>query len=235
MRVRSVPVFSPRKCTSGKRCSSSAFCGPLPTTTLEPGRSSDRNASRFFSTATRPTVRKIGLGRSSLAGASGLNSLVSTPRVQKPSRLKPRRVQLLLQRVGGDHGHRRRIMKAAHHPIADRVGNAGADRDILGEARGVGGGECEPVAQAIAPHRPADGAFGRDVDRVGRGLFDPPCDLAPVRNRKPQARIGRHLKRRKSLRRQEGDLGAEAPRPRAPARSACERRRSPAGARHRSR
>ena len=60
-----------------------------PITTLEPGRSSARNASRFFSTATRPTVMKIGLGKSSTAGSSGLNRSVSTPRVQVPSFLNP--------------------------------------------------------------------------------------------------------------------------------------------------
>ena len=44
----------------------------------------------FFSTATRPMVMKIGRGKSSCAGASGLNRSVSTPRVQKPSFRKPR-------------------------------------------------------------------------------------------------------------------------------------------------
>src|SRR5262249_11473461 len=57
-----VPCSSPTNFTSGKRRRSSASCGPSPTTTLEPGRSSARKASRFFSTATRPAVRKSGRG-----------------------------------------------------------------------------------------------------------------------------------------------------------------------------
>ena len=36
----------------------------------------------FFSTATRPTVRKTGRGRSRLAPSRGRNSPASTPRVQ---------------------------------------------------------------------------------------------------------------------------------------------------------
>src|SRR3984893_17584176 len=50
-------------------------------TTFEPGRSSARNAARFFSTARRPTLTKIGRGRSIAAARSGLKRSVSTPRV----------------------------------------------------------------------------------------------------------------------------------------------------------
>ena len=63
-----------RRLSDISRCSA-AFCGPSPITTLVPGRSSDRNASRFFSTATRPTVMKIGRGRSSSAGSFGTEQL----------------------------------------------------------------------------------------------------------------------------------------------------------------
>ena len=42
-----------------------------PMTTLVPGRSSERNASRFFSTAIRPTLTKIGRGRSRVDRALG--------------------------------------------------------------------------------------------------------------------------------------------------------------------
>ena len=57
--------------------------GPSPTTHLVPGRSSARNASMFFSTATRPTYRKIGRGTSSSACGPGRKSSVSTPRDQQ--------------------------------------------------------------------------------------------------------------------------------------------------------
>jgi len=51
-RVRSLPFFSENNWTVRFFCCSIAFCGPSPTTTLEPGRSSERNASIFFSIAT---------------------------------------------------------------------------------------------------------------------------------------------------------------------------------------
>ena len=122
--VRSAPFFSPRKTAFGYFCASSAFCGPSPTTTFVPGRSSDRNASRFFSTATRPMVMKIGRGRSSSAGSFGLNSSVSTPRVQKPSLRKPRapsscRSEAVATMVMDDSG-----MKVPQHRIADAGRNA---------------------------------------------------------------------------------------------------------------
>ena len=64
---------TPRRDTALASC---ARAGPSPTTSLVPGRSSLRKASRFFSTATRPTVRKIGRGRSSARVlARGRNSV----------------------------------------------------------------------------------------------------------------------------------------------------------------
>ncbi len=59
-----------------------------------------------------------------------------------------------------------RGVEAAQHRVADAVRNAGACRDIFRKARGVGGGEGELVALAIAAHRPADRPFGRDMDRL---------------------------------------------------------------------
>src|SRR5258707_2568290 len=87
--VKSLQVFSPRNLAFGYRRCNSALCGPSPITILDPGKSNGRNASRLFSTATRPTVMKIGLGRSSSAGSLGGNRPVSTPRVQLPSFRKP--------------------------------------------------------------------------------------------------------------------------------------------------
>ena len=186
-----------------------AFCGPSPTTTFVPGRSSDRNASRFFSTATRPMVMKIGRGRSSAAGLSGLNSSVSTPRVQKPSLRKPRAPSSCRSECGCDHDHRGSGMKVPQHRVADAGRNHGADGDIFRKARRIGRRERELAAAAIGAHRPADRTFGRDVDGVGRRRLDPARDLAPVRQRDAQARIGRHADGRKSVGRQEADVGAE--------------------------
>ena len=71
--LRARGLFSrPRNVAAGKRWRSSASCGPSPITTLVPGKSSERNASMFFSTATRPMLTKIGRGRSRAAARSGL-------------------------------------------------------------------------------------------------------------------------------------------------------------------
>src|SRR5208282_4951293 len=56
----------------------------------KPGRSSARNAARFFSTETRPTLTKIGRGRSIAAARSGRKRSVSTPRVHIARCAKPR-------------------------------------------------------------------------------------------------------------------------------------------------
>jgi hypothetical protein len=53
-------------------------------------RSSARNAARFFSTARRPTLTKIGRGRSIAAARSGVKRSVSTPRVHIAKCAKPR-------------------------------------------------------------------------------------------------------------------------------------------------
>jgi len=100
-------------------------------------------------------------------------------------------------------------MEGAQHGIAPARRNAGADRDIFGEARRVGRRKREPVAAAIAADRPPDRAFGRDVDRIRRSRFDAPRDLAPVRYSDAQALIGRYRHRRKAVRCQKFDLGSE--------------------------
>jgi UDP-2,3-diacylglucosamine pyrophosphatase LpxH len=70
---------APRKAACGYfRCKANR-AGPSPPTTLVPGNSSSRNASRFFSTAIRPTDRKIGRGKPG-STARGRNSWASTPR-----------------------------------------------------------------------------------------------------------------------------------------------------------
>ena len=74
-RPRPVPRRAARRGTRhrGYFRSSAARAGPSPTITLVPGRSRSRNASRFFSTATRPTQRKTGAGRQ-MSTSRGWNS-----------------------------------------------------------------------------------------------------------------------------------------------------------------
>ena len=96
MRGQGPILQQPEELTPGNRRLSSASCGPVPMMTFVPGRSSERNASRFFSTAIRPTVMKIGRGRSSAMARSGLNRLVSTPRVHMPRLRNPRRSSSLM-------------------------------------------------------------------------------------------------------------------------------------------
>ncbi|ODT35828.1 MAG: hypothetical protein ABS55_08160 [Lautropia sp. SCN 70-15] len=60
---------------------------------MVPGRSSDRKASRFFSTDSRPTASQTGRGRSwKTAGGPGLKRSVSTPLPQIAVRRKPRSI-----------------------------------------------------------------------------------------------------------------------------------------------
>jgi hypothetical protein len=47
------------------------------------------------------------------------------------------------------------------------------------------------------------------MDRIGRGRLNPAGDLAPVGQRDPQARIGRHAHGRKAFRGQKQDFFAE--------------------------
>ncbi len=75
---------------SGYLALSSSVCGPSPTSTLVPGRSSLRKLSRFFSTAMRPTFSQIGRFSSlNTSGRPGRNSSVSTPRVHWEMLRKP--------------------------------------------------------------------------------------------------------------------------------------------------
>ena len=62
-RASSSPCRAPRNTACGYLRASAARAGPSPTISLVPGRSRSRNASRFFSTATRPTQRNTGRGR----------------------------------------------------------------------------------------------------------------------------------------------------------------------------
>ena len=138
-------------------------------------------------------------GQIELGGIAGVEQFGIDATRPEAELLESAREQLLLQRVGGDHGHGGRVMEVAQHRVTDARGNAGADRNIFGKSRRVGRRESEPAAAAIAAHRPADRAFRCDVNGLRRGGFDPPGDLAPVRQRHAQAGIGRHTERGKSV------------------------------------
>ena len=122
---------------------------------------------------------------------------------------KSARAEFLLQRSGGDHRHRGGRMKVPQHRIAHSRRQHGAHLDIFREARRIGGRERKLAAAAIGAHRPSDRSFGRDMDRVRRCRLDPGRDLAPVRPRHPQPRIGRDPQRRKPVRSQKIDLRPE--------------------------
>ena len=122
---------------------------------------------------------------------------------------KSTRGKFLAQRIRCDHDHRRGGMKVTQHRIADAGRQPGAHLDIFREARGVGRGKRKLATTAIGAHGPADRAFGRDMDGVRRSRLDPPRDLAPVRQRDAQPRIGRQRHRRKAVRREKADVGIQ--------------------------
>ena len=96
----------------GYFCSSATRAGPSPTITLVPGRSSSRNASRFFSTATRPTQRKTGCGRHEIDGARTKQRGVDAARPQHDI-AKAALAQLVGQRRRRRHHRLARAVKPA--------------------------------------------------------------------------------------------------------------------------
>ena len=63
---------------------------PVSNDHLGPREFNSRNASRFFSTATRPMVMKMGLGESSSIASSGVKGIVSNSARPAAKPLKPR-------------------------------------------------------------------------------------------------------------------------------------------------
>ena len=141
---------------------------------------------------------KIGRGRSSLAGLSGMEQLGVDAARPHAEMLEAALGKLLPQRGRRHHRHGGGVVEVAQHRVAEDSGIGGAHRDVFGKARRVAGGEGKPVAAAIGARRPADRPFGRDVDGVRRRRLDPPRDLAPARQRDAQARIGRQRPTRES-------------------------------------
>ena len=114
------------------------LASPSPTTTFEPGRSSDRKASRFFSIATRAQVRKIGLGNSKMLAARGRKRLQSTPCDQRIQRTKPR-VPSSRPSVSVRHHHARASICGTDEAVhrQNLLGSHSSRSEILGEARVV--------------------------------------------------------------------------------------------------
>ena len=71
-------------------------------------------------------------------------------------------------------------MEAPQARVGQPLGNAGAGGNVFGKARVIARGEDPPGLQAVAARQPADRAFGRDVDVVGRRLLDAAADLPGV-------------------------------------------------------
>ena len=124
--------------------------GPPPTPPCEPGRSSSRNASRFFSRAMRPTYRKTGRGRPRDAAASGWNSVRSMPCDQRRRFAKPCARGCSWVPAEGTMTPETAAWKRAepHSPSARAMPRRA--RQELGKARVEGGRERPAPAQAMA-------------------------------------------------------------------------------------
>ncbi len=85
--------------------------------TSSPEGPARRNASMFFSTATRPTYRKIGGLLLSRSARCGLKISRSTPRDQVTTFLKPYDSRSVLTTCGRGHHGRGRSMKPAQESI----------------------------------------------------------------------------------------------------------------------
>ena len=159
---------------SGKRRCSSARAGPSPTTHFVPGRSSARNASMFFSTATRPAYRKIGRrtsGDPCGAGAEELGVDAARPhREVARSRARPAAAAMSAvahhQRLAPAHG------TSASSDSVTPTGSRVRAWTYSGKLRVVRGRERRARAQAVRARREPERSFGRDVHGVGREGLD---------------------------------------------------------------
>ncbi len=100
-------------------------------------------------------------------------------------------LQLVLDGLGRDHDRRGRGVEFADQAIADRQRHAEAGADIFRELGVIGGGEGQTPLQAIAPGRPAERAFGRDMDRAGLVGLDGAGQAGAGTQRQADLGIGR--------------------------------------------
>ena len=156
--------------------------GHRPRRACVPGRSSSRNAGRFFSTATRPTNRNTGRAQVGEAvRSSGWKSSVSTPRDQSAMLREAALLEQLADRRRGHQDRRRAPVEAPQPGVGDAERHAEARLHVLGKAGVVRRGEMRGCCARSrrARRRPA-GLRSRCGSRPGRTIADA---LAPPRAR----------------------------------------------------
>ncbi len=207
---RSAWVRLPRKIASGNRVRRSAAAGPSPMTTLLPGSGRERNASRFFSGASRPTERNIGRGRPAYGStdATGLKPERSTPRPPRHHLIEAPSLQFSPDRRRGDHHAVAGIVEAAERPVCQPDGHRQARPQILREARVEARREDEPFPQGDPAHRPADGPFRRDMDVIRPPVGEDAADHALVRPGHLDLGIAGHRRAPEKMRRDHVDAMA---------------------------
>ena len=105
--------------------------GPSPITTLVPGRSSERNASRFFSTAIAPDADEDRARQIELDGAIGAEQIGVDAARPHAEILKSALAQLRRQRRRRHHGHGRGAHESGAAPHRSSVpGSASAPKCI---------------------------------------------------------------------------------------------------------
>ncbi len=178
-------------------------------TTLVPGKSSARNASIFFSTATRPSVMKIGRGKSRFCDSIRAKQIDIHASRPSPDILEATLGQFAGERRRRHHRHACAGMKPAQNSVDPACRNRRTCRDVFRKSRRVARRKRPAVSSAIAAYRKADRALGRDMDGIGLGFLDAIRDPPAARQCKPQTRIGWHRKRREAVRRKKIDSDTE--------------------------
>ena len=168
--ARALPCRDPTNTASGNFRASALRAGPSPTTSLVPGRSSLRKASRFFSTASRPTVKKIGRDKPRSAFTRGLNNSASTPRGHSFTFLNPRAASSeasvgVAASTAAPGAWKRRNQRPGHltGPVLRYWQPFG---QIVWKTRVKACGERQFPPQTEAPHGMTERAFCRDMNRV---------------------------------------------------------------------
>ena len=169
----------------------------------------------FFSTATRPTVRKIGRGRSSVSGmtSSGLArcEYLAIHAARPQHRIAEAPSGQFRHQRPGRHHHALGMAMEAPQPAPDqRLRDRRPRSDIFRQPRMETGGEGDAAPDAIATHRVPNGTFGRDMDCIGLQRLDPLRNRPGRRQRAADIRIGRQRKGAKALMGQKRDFGAKA-------------------------
>ena len=170
----------------------------------------------FFSTATRPTVRKIGRGRSSVhrrARPEQFRVDAARPQLARygsrasPSSCTSVGVAAITAAPGRGNGAARPSHVDVQRGIGSRSARYSGKRVWKLVVKGM------PRLHADAAHGMADRPFGGDVDGVGPRPVEPAFDVARAGQRQPDFRIARHRQRPEPVRAEQ--LHARAPSARA--------------------